>query len=123
MQCWRCGDHVASFRQPPQHQQLQLQPPPKPQNPTDPLSSSETHPNIPTPTSPPGVVTPTSGDAHVNGLSLEHVHKRTPGEVGWAGQQPMLWPDLTVVEHMHMHALWKGLTWQEAEKEAEDALA
>lgn len=56
-----------------------------------------------------GELTPTAGDAYVNGYSvitdLDAVHEH----MGFAAQQDILWPDLNVQEHLFFFGRIKGL--------------
>ncbi|CAM9296782.1 unnamed protein product, partial [Phaeothamnion confervicola] len=73
-----------------------------------------------------GLVTPTSGDALVNGYSLgggpRHV-RRARMSLGICPQYDLLYPSLTVEEHVLLYAVLKGLPAEQARRSAAHALA
>lgn len=55
-----------------------------------------------------GMVTPTSGDAVINGMSIRNSMPAIRQHLGVCPQFDILWPDITVEEHLQLYAAIKG---------------
>jgi ABC-type multidrug transport system ATPase subunit len=66
-----------------------------------------------------GMMEPTSGDALINGLSIRDHMDAIRRSLGVCPQFDILWPDITVREHLHLYAAIKGYARSQASAAAE----
>lgn len=59
------------------------------------------------------MVAPTSGEAVINGMSIRSQMALIRQNLGVCPQFDILWPDITVQEHLELYAAIKGYTWEE----------
>ena len=57
---------------------------------------------------PAGMIAPTSGDAVINGMSIRDQMGRIRQSLGVCPQFDILWPNITVAEHLQLYAAIKG---------------
>ena len=57
---------------------------------------------------PAGMIAPTSGDAVINGLSIRDSMSAIRQSLGVCPQFDILWPDISVREHLQLYAAIKG---------------
>ena len=62
-----------------------------------------------------------AGDAVINGLSIQGDMAAIRQDLGVCPQFDILWPDITVREHLMLYAAIKGFTRQQQEEEATNA--
>ncbi len=55
-----------------------------------------------------GMIAPTSGDAVINGLSIRDSMATIRQSLGVCPQFDILWPDISVAEHLQLYAAIKG---------------
>lgn len=55
-----------------------------------------------------GMLTPTSGDAFIGGYSINVAMPKIRQNLGICPQFDILWPDITVREHLELYAAIKG---------------
>lgn len=55
-----------------------------------------------------GLLAPTSGDARVHGHSVVHDMAAVRGSLGVCPQFDVLWPEISVREHLQLYAAIKG---------------
>ena len=55
-----------------------------------------------------GMISPTSGEAVINGMSIRDQMGRIRQNLGVCPQFDILWPDITVQEHLELYAAIKG---------------
>jgi len=55
-----------------------------------------------------GMIAPTSGDAVINGMSIRDQMGRIRQSLGVCPQFDILWPNITVAEHLQLYAAIKG---------------
>ncbi len=72
---------------------------------------------------PPGMLTPTSGDAFIGGYSINVAMSKIRQNLGICPQFDILWPDITVREHLQLYAAIKGCDGGSARGVAEQAAA
>lgn len=65
-----------------------------------------------------GLITPTKGDAVINGYSINSNLSQVRRSLGVCLQQDILWNDLTVLEHLRIYASLKGVAMRDIEAEA-----
>lgn len=66
---------------------------------------------------------PTSGTAYIGGADITTSMSVIRHSLGICPQFDILWPDITVLEHLVMYAVIKGASWNDAYKEARQAAA
>lgn len=66
---------------------------------------------------------PTSGTAYIGGRDIITQMSAIRQSLGICPQFDILWPDITVLEHLVMYAVIKGATWANANREAKHAAA
>ncbi len=54
------------------------------------------------------MIAPTSGDAVINGMSIRDQMGRIRQSLGVCPQFDILWPNITVAEHLQLYAAIKG---------------
>ena len=57
---------------------------------------------------PAGMISPTSGEAVINGMSIRDQMGRIRQSLGVCPQFDILWPNITVAEHLQLYAAIKG---------------
>ena len=55
-----------------------------------------------------GMISPTSGEAVINGMSIRDQMGRIRQSLGVCPQFDILWPNITVAEHLQLYAAIKG---------------
>ena len=55
-----------------------------------------------------GMIAPTSGEAVINGMSIRNQMGRIRQNLGVCPQFDILWPDISVKEHLELYAAIKG---------------
>eukprot|EP00878_Enallax_costatus_P019215 GHUV01020268.1.p1 GENE.GHUV01020268.1~~GHUV01020268.1.p1 ORF type:complete len:1409 (+),score=442.81 GHUV01020268.1:441-4229(+) len=70
-----------------------------------------------------GMLQPTSGTAYIGGADIRTSMSVIRHSLGICPQFDILWPDITVLEHLVMYAVIKGASWSDAEREARQAAA
>lgn len=70
-----------------------------------------------------GEIEPTSGEAHVFGYSIASDMTYVHQNMGVTPQENILWPDLTVEEHLFFYGRLKGLSRSELKDSVEKSLA
>ena len=55
-----------------------------------------------------GMISPTSGEAVINGMSIRDQMGRIRQSLGVCPQFDILWPNITVAEHLRLYAAIKG---------------
>ena len=70
-----------------------------------------------------GMLTPTSGDAMMNGRSILTDMPSIRADLGCCPQFDLLWPEITVLEHLSMYAAIKGFKGADARDAAAAAAA
>ncbi len=70
-----------------------------------------------------GMLTPTSGDAVMNGHSILTDMPSIRADLGCCPQFDILWPEITVLEHLGMYAAIKGFRGADARDAAAAAAA
>lgn len=69
------------------------------------------------------MLTPTSGDAFIGGYSINVAMSKIRQNLGICPQFDILWPDITVREHLQLYAAIKGCDRAAARGVAEQAAA
>ena len=70
-----------------------------------------------------GMLAPTSGDAVMNGRSILTDMPSIRADLGCCPQFDILWPEITVLEHLSIYAAIKGFRGQDAKDAAAAAAA
>merc|ERR1711892_839905 len=65
-----------------------------------------------------GLFSPTSGDARINGYNIRGDMEKARDSLGLCPQHNMLFPSLNVFEHLIFFGMLKGISMQEARKDA-----
>ena len=64
-----------------------------------------------------GLFSPTSGNANINGYNIKKDLTKARDSLGLCPQHNMLFPSLTVMEHLVFFGMLKGIGWSEAKRE------
>ena len=64
-----------------------------------------------------GLFSPTSGNAKINGYNIKKDLTKARDSLGLCPQHNMLFPSLTVMEHLIFFGMLKGIGWSEAKRE------
>ena len=56
-----------------------------------------------------GIVQPTHGKVYIGGYDVDYEMKQIQQSIGVCSQDDFFWDELTALEHMRLHALFKGL--------------
>jgi ATP-binding cassette subfamily A (ABC1) protein 3 len=70
-----------------------------------------------------GLIPPTSGDAIIQGLRVSTDMQAIRGMLGVCPQHDILFPDLTVMQHLQMYATFKGVPASEVNAAATKMIA
>lgn len=70
-----------------------------------------------------GMLQPTSGTAFIGGHDIRTSMGIIRQSLGICPQFDILWPDISVREHLQLYAVIKGATWSEAHSSAQQAAA
>ena len=70
-----------------------------------------------------GLYRPTSGDVYVFGYSISRATRRVYQMLGICPQHDVLWPTLTVLEHLQLYATLKGVPSPETRPAADAMMA
>lgn len=60
-----------------------------------------------------GMIAPTSGEAVINGMSIRNQMGRIRQNLGVCPQFDILWPDISVKEHLELYAAIKGYSYKD----------
>lgn len=66
---------------------------------------------------------PTSGTAYIGGHDIRTNMAAIRQSLGICPQFDILWPDITVAEHLQLYAVIKGATYAQASTQAQKAAA
>jgi ABC-type multidrug transport system ATPase subunit len=66
---------------------------------------------------------PSSGTASIGGADIRTSMASIRRSLGIVPQVDILWPNLTVLEHLQLYAVTKGVAWRDAAAAAEVAAA
>jgi ABC-type multidrug transport system ATPase subunit len=66
---------------------------------------------------------PSTGTAYIAGADIRTNMASIRRSLGIVPQVDILWPNLTVLEHLQLYAVTKGVAWHEAAAVAEAAAA
>lgn len=72
---------------------------------------------------PTGMLQPTSGTAYIGGNDIRTNMAAIRESLGICPQFDILWPDISVQEHLQLYAVIKGATYEEAKIQAQQAAA
>jgi ABC-type multidrug transport system ATPase subunit len=61
-----------------------------------------------------GLLQPSSGTAYIDGADIRTSMAAVRRSLGIVPQVDILWPTLTVKEHLQLYAVTKGVAWPEA---------
>lgn len=70
-----------------------------------------------------GMLQPTSGTAYIGGHDIRTNMSAIRESLGICPQFDILWPDITVAEHLQLYAVIKGATYAQAGMQAQQAAA
>jgi len=70
-----------------------------------------------------GMLQPTSGTAFIGGHDIRTSMGIIRQSLGICPQFDILWPDISVREHLQLYAVIKGATWGDAHSSAQQAAA
>jgi ABC-type Na+ transport system ATPase subunit NatA len=70
-----------------------------------------------------GMLQPTSGTAYIGGHNIRTNMSAIRESLGICPQFDILWPDITVAEHLQLYAVIKGATYAQAGMQAQQAAA
>lgn len=70
-----------------------------------------------------GMLQPTSGTAYIGGHDIRTNMAAIRQSLGICPQFDILWPDITVAEHLQLYAVIKGATYAQASTQAQKAAA
>ena len=70
-----------------------------------------------------GMISPTSGEAVINGMSIRNQMGRIRQSLGVCPQFDILWPNITVAEHLRLYAAIKGYRGGDETEQAVNAAA